>query len=833
MGLAQSRFVDTPYLESRIITKGKFFDRRGRKFFFKAMRLETEAKELDFNQKVALRYRFDELARNHTTGLVLKQAQAESIIAVAAQAGLQVLVEISFDPAQILSRSGLRDVITRSMALVADLRGYANLLGYLIDCPILPDQLRQVGFARFRRRIQKVIGALRYEDESRVVALKHNPAIIGLTSEDENLIYAVPPPLSLPELRAFVARLHNIAESRPVVLEFAEGLCGQDELVACAFGLGAAGVVAPVMRPAARSGGLDIRTLNSQELLPFVTLNGSCPPNLADSPMVSVVICAYNAERTTRPCLESLRKINYPNYEVVIVDDGSRDATAEIAAEFPEFRLIRQPNKGLSVARNVGMQAANGEIIAYTDSDCVVDPDWLSLMVRNMKEGGFDGCGGPNYAPHEDGRTEACVAASPGAPCHVLVGDVQAEHLAGCNMVFHKAALEKIGGFDPQFTAAGDDVDICWRLLDAGFTLGFCPSAFVWHFRRNTVKAYYGQQRGYGNAEAMLYIKYPERFNSLGQIRWQGTIPGLARTIPGGNRLRVRWTRGNKIQEISAPSLSIMRVLPLTTEWNAAILVALALSLGFGVTLLPALALLLLGPAWAAYYAARAPLERSHRGFRARLLIAWLAYSGPISRTVARYRTRRRLRRPAICYDAPRQRPTLCWMRRSLRLSYWNDAWITREKLLDSLTALFGRAGTAATPDHGWRDADLRLEPGALSQIEIKTADEEHSGNRIKSLVEIRARLTPITRMILGLSASSIVIAVTAGYAAIAAASAFLAGAIMICAASEMFGKMQLVYRSIEQSAHDLGLSPLGAPVLVKRRVASRVEQQNLNRIAG
>ena len=111
--------------------------------------------------------------------------------------------------------------------------------------------------------------------------------------------------------------------------------------------------------------------------------------------------------------------------------------------DFPEFRLIRQPNKGLSVARNVGMHAARGEFIAYTDSDCVVDPHWLTLMMRSIVENNFDGCGGPNYAPHEDGWIEASCAASPGAPCHVLVAEDRAEHLAGCNMVFSKAALAK------------------------------------------------------------------------------------------------------------------------------------------------------------------------------------------------------------------------------------------------------------------------------------------------------------------------------------------------------------------------------------------------------
>jgi GT2 family glycosyltransferase len=191
-------------------------------------------------------------------------------------------------------------------------------------------------------------------------------------------------------------------------------------------------------------------------------------------------------------------------------------------------------------------------------------------MVGAMVENKFDACGGPNYAPHEESRTEACVAVSPGAPCHVLIDEDRAEHLAGCNMVFRKSMLTTIGGFDPQFTAAGDDVDICWRAIDAGFTLGFCPAAFVWHFRRNTVKAYYGQQRGYGKAEAMLYFKYPERFNSLGQIMWRGRIPGLARMLPGGARKKILWATGSRafFQTIYEREQGLIKFLPQTLEWQ-------------------------------------------------------------------------------------------------------------------------------------------------------------------------------------------------------------------------------------------------------------------------
>ncbi len=76
-------------------------------------------------------------------------------------------------------------------------------------------------------------------------------------------------------------------------------------------------------------------------------------------------------------CLASLEVLNYPNYEVIVVNDGSTDRTLEISQKFPYCRIISQVNKGLSVARNVGAEAATGTIVAYTDSDCVADPDWL------------------------------------------------------------------------------------------------------------------------------------------------------------------------------------------------------------------------------------------------------------------------------------------------------------------------------------------------------------------------------------------------------------------------------------------------------------------------
>jgi glycosyltransferase involved in cell wall biosynthesis len=251
-------------------------------------------------------------------------------------------------------------------------------------------------------------------------------------------------------------------------------------------------------------------------------------------PLISVVVCSFNGSRTIGECLEAIGNIRYPAFEVIVVDDGSTDDTAAIAAQY-DATLIRTPNHGLSHARNVGWQAASGEIIAYIDDDAYPDPDWLTYIAGTFRNGSYGGVGGPNILPPHDGSIAACVANSPGGPRHVLLTDTEAEHIPGCNMALVRTALEAIGGFDERFRVAGDDVDICWRLQERGWQLGFSPSAQVWHHRRNSVRAYLRQQKGYGEAEALLEKKWPQKYNSAGHLSWLGRVYGLGPTRTLGN----------------------------------------------------------------------------------------------------------------------------------------------------------------------------------------------------------------------------------------------------------------------------------------------------------
>jgi O-antigen biosynthesis protein len=797
-----------------VVAHGKFFSRFGQKFFFKAMRLDDIGTALDFDQQLRLRRRLDALKDAHTTGLVLSEQQASSVLYIVAQSGLSTLVEFRIAPEEVTDRKRFNAAYSRIAHTANILRSNPALTGFVIDCPIGQDALRAHGLKVVRKRLASLLAAIREFAPNAMLSLKLRPQTCALSLLAEDFIYGEIPALSPVEIRDFVTSLHNVAENRPVVIEFANASPGQDDAVAMAFGTGAAGVVAPPIPAPASHDWLSVRMMRPSELMPFVTLNGTCPPRPQTLPMVSVVICAYNAERTMRPCMESLEKLDYPNFEVIVVDDGSRDRTAEIAMDFPEFRLIGQPNKGLSVARNVGLHAARGDIIAYTDSDCVVDPNWLTLIVRTMEQGGFDGCGGPNLSPHEDGRIEACCAASPGAPSHVLTAHDEAEHLAGCNMAFTKAALTKVGGFDPQFASAGDDVDICWRLIAAGYRLGFSPAAFVWHFRRNTIKAYYGQQRGYGRAEAMLYPLYSSRFNIFGQIGWRGTIPGIARTIPGGSTKRVFW--GAKVagaQTLFDPALTLAKVLPQTLEWNAVAAVVLVASIALGWTTIPGAAMLALGPLWALYYARSAPLEKCHQSFTSRLLIAYLAYTGPMVRTIARYKTRIHAAFQKESDEMVRQRPTINWLKRSVHLSYWNEAYTLRESLLDRMLKLFTRAGRAVSIDGGWNDYDAELKPDVWTRVELKTADEEHGGNRITNRVVARVRLTRLAHYALGAGVTLAAAAMLAGAPEVGLGLLALTIAGGVCLAGAMVEAGAVAYRAIENCAAELNLMPIGKPV--------------------
>src|SRR5205814_6709990 len=199
------------------------------------------------------------------------------------------------------------------------------------------------------------------------------------------------------------------------------------------------------------------------------------------------------------------------------------------------------------------------------------------------------------FAPPDDGWIADCVASAPGGPVHVLLSDSVAEHIPGCCMAFRKSALEAIGGFDPQFVTAGDDVDVCWRLQERGWTLGFSHAAMVWHHNRSSIRAYWKQQLNYGRAEAELERKWPEKYNAAGHLTWSGRLygNGLLHAVSWWARRRIyHGTWGSALcQSVYHVQPNWLWSLPAMPEWY--LLVALLAGLSaLGVAWTPLLATL-------------------------------------------------------------------------------------------------------------------------------------------------------------------------------------------------------------------------------------------------
>src|SRR5207302_3034104 len=132
-------------------------------------------------------------------------------------------------------------------------------------------------------------------------------------------------------------------------------------------------------------------------------------------PKVTVVVCAYNEERTIDACLRSLADCDYPDLEVRVCDDGSSDRTRELARQFP-FPVLALPHRGLSVARNAGLAAAGGEIVAYLDADARCHPEWPYHLALSLADPNVVATGGPNLPVPGAGLGARAGAASQGGP---------------------------------------------------------------------------------------------------------------------------------------------------------------------------------------------------------------------------------------------------------------------------------------------------------------------------------------------------------------------------------------------------------------------------------
>jgi GT2 family glycosyltransferase len=449
--------------------------------------------------------------------------------------------------ADFLGEPGL--LTAARVSLAGSLRGIAShpaLAGVYVANEIPADLVRWMGPGRVLRAIGELIDLGRECAPHLLFAHANYPSTEYLEPENADFtafnIYLE----HADDFQAYLKRLHHIAGDRPLVVsEFGldsrrNGLPKQADTLAWASRIAAeeetAGFTVYAWSDRWWNAGAEVtdwdfglldRNGNAKPALSALHPSLNPQPSTLNSRRFSVIVCTRNGRERIGACMRAIRSLRGAEHETIVVDDGSDDGTADhISHHFPEVKLLRLDPVGLSAARNAGAAAAQGEILAFTDDDCEPDNEWLARLARIYHDGRFAAAGGPNLPPIPRDQTEAVVRAAPGAPSHVMLDDEEAEHLPGCNLSVTRAAFAAVGGFDPRFRTAGDDVDFCWRLRDAGHRLGFAPGAFVWHWRRPSLRAFLSQQAGYGRAERLLIEKHPARFSPRGEARWLGFVYG-------------------------------------------------------------------------------------------------------------------------------------------------------------------------------------------------------------------------------------------------------------------------------------------------------------------
>ncbi|MDQ6809219.1 MAG: glycosyltransferase [Verrucomicrobiota bacterium] len=696
-----------------------------------------------------------------------------------ATAGVRVLITLPWAKhVEFLSEKKSRRAITDSVrAGVTTHAGHPAIFGYLVGNEISPTMVRWLGVRRVTEFLEHLIRVGRAADPSVLFSYASYPPTEFLLPQNSDFSCFNVYLHDQRDFERYLLRLQNLSEDRPLILgEFGMDTIrhGEEEQatmlgwhIESVVNCGLAGTIFFSWTDEWYTGGEEINdwafgvvTREREPKKAFFTLHDKLGQDdaalphraLPRTPPISVIVCSYNGGKTLAACLDSLGQIDYPDYEIILIDDGSADDTREIASRYPNVRYVYQTNHGLSHARNHGAAIASGDIFAYTDSDCMADPQWLYYLVHTLLSGDYAGVGGPNVSPPAQNWVQACVAAAPGGPSHVLLTDTVAEHIPGCNMAWYRWAFENVGGFDPEYHKAGDDVDFCWRIQQSGHAIAFSPTAVVWHHRRFTLRAFRKQQEGYGEAESMLRFKHLIFFGPTGTAKWRGQIYGTPRFSWFINRpIIYHGVFGEGLfQSIYPTPQSEIAAYLSSIEWLA--LTVFLFGLGIFLPALRIVPYLMFGGSLcvAISYMLRARIEPRFDTIAARLLVTFLAFAQPLVRGWSRYFTWLHFKRtPRVVIATHEQLPEGTAAAGSLRRrAYWSDDGRDRHHLLTAIFALLEEEGWRYSRDTGWNEWDLQIYGNFWWSIVLQTVSEYHGGSKCLTRAALRYRLVTTTVLI-------------------------------------------------------------------------------------
>jgi hypothetical protein len=383
-------------------------------------------------------------------------------------------------------------------------------------------------------------------------------------------------------------------------------------------------------------------------------------------------------------------------------------------------------------------------------------------------------------------------------------------------MAYRRDILRSLGGFNPVYTAAGDDVDMCWRVLGAGYRIGFNAGAVVYHHRRPSVRRYLRQQRGYGHAEVILQEHHPERFNALGGIRWAGSLyDGPLHRLDAGRRVQYGEYGAGLFQSVYYPYWTGWVGLALTPEWYAVTLAAAAVAMALAWAA-PMVAFLLGlaafgGVSCTLAVSGQAALRAARREpgeFATRLahgaLVFLLHLLQPISRATGR-----------ISGTGFRAGPAYDEFGSVAAPGYWGD-WVDRPGFLNRVSGRLRRVCLGVSSGDGFQRWDLEVTGLPFMTVRLFTAVHDQTVLRHR----LSYGITPWFWLVL----APVLLAFTADIAD--PASAFTVNLAISVLSGLFLLRQRLRYRRliggvIDDAAREMGLIPLWPEGARERRPAT------------
>jgi mycofactocin system glycosyltransferase len=246
----------------------------------------------------------------------------------------------------------------------------------------------------------------------------------------------------------------------------------------------------------------------------YLKLEGT--PPLTEFPFVSVIIPVRDQPDELLDCLKALENVRYPKdkLEIIVVDDGSKEKLEKVVPD-PNIKIIRnETSRGAAACRNIGAEAAKGEILAFLDADCIVGEGWLEELAPFLKYAGAGAVGG--YIDGHGDKTWLERYEKVFSPLNMgsrLIIEGKGEsgfYVPTASLLVGREALRSAGGFK-EGMEVGEDVDCCWRLREQGDTLVYAPSGRVAHKHRNKLGKMLKRRFEYGTSEALLYRTHRDK----------------------------------------------------------------------------------------------------------------------------------------------------------------------------------------------------------------------------------------------------------------------------------------------------------------------------------